>query len=261
MIDNPCAKLCSICKIEKMRRNFPDCQDHCWGCEFKQVDDYSKLISPRIMEIFEKFKATRPRYRDAKILNDDEFKDIAEDFQSNLTPTYWAQKSLSLFFNDKQAEELWSIIKNSVPDASVYKFIHAIGPALLLAREMMNLHGVWRYYSNAKTEEQIMQQWENKWEWIYNCGSFTIDSCGICLEDIKSDGHWAICKHCQQNTHIHCKLKYLKSTEPAYSCEYCRYKYVYNNDIVLHKFDYYGEIPGTRLSMRLLSWKDHIEYL
>jgi len=139
-----------------------------------------------------------------------------------------------IFFNSDQAKELWLTVEKLVSEEQRYQFLHAIAPSLLLVRVMQYSNGPWRCYHEVKTKQQVMHQWVNKWEWLYNCTTFTLCSCAICLEDIISNGSWVSCKYCHQKTHVTCKEKYLASASIR-ACEYCRTNYSNEDDIEYHK--------------------------
>ena len=71
--------------------------------------EYEEVVCPNILNVLEKFKAKNHRYRDAKVLNGEEFKRLLVDLAlpENLTSGYWMKTFTEgkerLFFTHEQA--------------------------------------------------------------------------------------------------------------------------------------------------------------
>jgi len=209
----------------------------CKPCNDKRLTDVNvefEYNTKNILLLFDEFK--EKNWNKTEILSNDKFLRLTIHLEDNLNPYYWLYTLLG--FNRKSEfvvpimlthEQVKILLDIVGQNDMTYKYVHALGPNVLLVEQAREINTVFRYYPG-KTKDEIINTWSSKYRWLYNCDQFVIDNCPICLNDISLSMDYVICKCCKKMSHANCKFEYLASTNSP-KCELCRSEYTGQDDI------------------------------
>ena len=259
------SKVCSECFIQKTITEFGNMGNntHCYACDFWRGEKYETNIMSNIIKIFDEFKSKYPKYKNAVIPNDDEFKAILKTLGENLDSGFWYRyihglkndfKDSPLFFTDEHAKRLRQLVIDNKKYGESYEFAQVMSSSLLLIYLMSPLNGPWNWATKIKTPDKMMIMWNDKFSCLRQIKSFKLIECTICLEDVNSSDAFIVCGTCKNIAHYKCKMKYLEEKSPdSMCCEFCRSKYIDDKDVEIYNYTIIKSMGGE------WTWKDHLK--